>query len=568
MAVAFVAVFAALFARLYAIQIAAHDDYVARQGGQLRGVLTVEPLRGQVRDARGSVLAVSVPVESAWVNPSAVPVAERPAAARKLAGALGLREDFVMRQLTLEAPGTRGDEPAPRLREFAWLKRKLTAVEADAVRELLKHPLFKTGRRSSEPRIGLQTEFQRRYPNGPVLGQVLGFVSGDPRMNEGVERSMDRALAGERRSWSVPVDGRRRPLDVPVADLAGADVILTIDLPFQTVMEEELDAACREFHPKWAAAVAVDVRSGRVLGMSSRPAFDPNDAGRAPGESRQNRVIVAPYEPGSTLKPVLAAYAIEKALVTPKTRLDCENGLWKHGARTLHDHHPYGLLTLAEVIIHSSNIGAAKVGALILGAARLHECMRLFGFGDRSGIDLPAEDDGRLFPLARWNSFSVTSVPIGHEIAVTPLQLAMAFSAIANGGSLWKPYVIDRLVAADGTVLFENHPQAVRKVLGEKASREMIEILKGVVTGGTGKKAQVEGIAIAGKTGTTKKVDPVTKKYTTNTYISSFAGFAPADEAKVCVVVVIDEPQGAYYGGAVAAPVVGRIIQRGLVHVK
>jgi cell division protein FtsI (penicillin-binding protein 3) len=260
---------------------------------------------------------------------------------------------------------------------------------------------------------------------------------------------------------------------------------------------------------------------------------------------------------------------MDLGLIRPDSMIDCENGLWHVGPRTLHDHHPYAKISLTDVIKFSSNIGAAKVGAQILGQKRLWEAMKRWGFGEKTGVDLPAEDSGLLFPLSRWTVYSETSVPMGHEISVTPLQLATAMSAIANGGTLYRPYVIRRIASTDGTILVDHGPQAVRRVIGEKASREMIEILKSVVAEGTGKKAAAPGVVVAGKTGTSQKIDPRTKQYTHEKYIASFVGFAPADDAKLCIAVVLDEPQGgSYYGGAVAAPVVGRIIQRGLVYAK
>ncbi len=554
--------FFALLARLYVIQVAGHETYAAARAAQSRGTLVVESPRGVVHDAEGEVLAVSIPVESVWANPSAI--GDAPPAARALAGALGLDEAEVLRKLL--KPGLRF--PDPSACDFVWIRRKASPSQAAAVRRLLTNPLFRTDRKSPEPRRGLVTEFSRRYPHGPLLGQVLGVLSEDPRMREGVERSMDSWLGGNRKSVPVVVDGFRRTVAAPPMEPAGSDVTLTIDVRFQDIVEEELDAACAEHKPGGAMAVAVDPRSGQVLAVASRPAFDPNDPGHAAADARRNRVLTDPYEPGSTLKPFLAAWALELGLATPGTKFDCENGAWKVGARTLHDHHPYGTLTLTEGIEKSSNIFAAKLGALILGRDRMIEGLRRFGFGARTGIDLPAEDEGRLYPASRWDSFTLTSVPIGHEIMVTPLQLAVAMGAIANRGVLHAPFVVRRVTSPDGAVLAENQARAGRRVLGEKAAGEMIEILKGVVRNGTGTKAQVPGVEVGGKTGTTQKTDPATGQYTHERFISSFVGFAPADGAKVCVAVVIDEPEGAYYGGTVAAPVVGRILRRGLVHLR
>jgi len=557
---------AAVLVRLYSIQVLAHETFVARREAQSRGQVRVEPARGEILDAQGQVLAVSVPVESVWANPSGLK--DPAAAARLLAGALGLRADDVLQKISPHhgcpdrCPGRKDD------REFVWIKRKVPAREAEAVRALLADPVFRPDRKSPEPRLGLVMEYARRYPFGAVLGNTVGFVSENPSLHEGFERSMNSWLSGQPASAEITVDGCRRPLGLPPGGTPGADVILTIDLLFQKIVEDELDAACAEYRPKWAAAVAIDPQTGAILAVANRPSFDPNEPAKAPGEARLNRSVAAPYEPGSTLKPFLAAWAIDLGLATVRTKYDCENGIWKHGSRILHDHHPYGTLALADVIVVSSNIGAAKIGALTLGKERLHEGLRRFGFGARTGVDLPAEDEGRLFPLERWTSFSVTSVPIGHEIAVTPLQLVTAMSAIANGGTLWRPYAVLRVQAPDGTVLAENGPSAARRVIREQTAREMVEVLKGVVEKGTGKKAQVPGVAVGGKTGTTQKVDPRTRQYTHEKFISSFVGFAPAEKPRACVAVVMDEPQGAYYGGAVAAPVVGRIFQRGLIHLK
>lgn len=549
------AIFFALLVRLYQVQVLGHEDARDRRDAQGRGATTIVTGRGYISDKNGNILACSVPMESVWANPSAL--ADLPQASRLLARALGLREADVLRNLTER-----------RERDFVWVKRKVSAPEAAAVRALQPLDLFKVTKKSPAPKLGFRPEYDRRYPFGPLLSHVLGFESENPSCNEGMERSLDPVLCGESRSFEVTVDGRRRVIDVPAVASGGGRAQLTVDVLLQKVVEEALDEACAQYRPKWAAVVVLDPRTGAILAISNRPTFDPNDPARSPADSRLNRAIVVPYEPGSTLKPFSAAYALDRGLARPETMYDCENGLWKVGPRILHDHHPYGRLCLADIIIHSSNIGAAKIGCQTLGRARLYECMKAWGFGTPTGCDLPAEDNGRLFPLSRWSVYSDTSVPMGHEIALTPLQLAAAMSAIANGGTLYRPYAVRRLEAADGTLLHEASPEAVRRVIGPKASREMIEILKRVVSEGTGKKAQVPGVAVAGKTGTTQKVDPVTKRYTHEKFISSFVGFAPADDARLCIAVVVDEPQGAYYGGTVAAPVVARIVERGLVFVK
>lgn len=552
--VAFASLFLVLLARLYAVQILGVEKRGAAREGQLRGSVTVTTPAGPIYDRYDQVLALSVPVESVWVNPSAFNEAERARVARLLAGPLGVGEAELRARLDTRAQ-----------REFVWARRHLGEEQAKAVRALLTDPLFKAG---DEPKIGFQVEYARRYPQGATLSQLIGLRGDDPAAIEGLERFVDDYIRGTQATYSLLVDGKRRKLDIPPSAQGTPSVRLTIDLLFQRIVEEEGAALMAENKPKWASIVALDPRSGAVLAMASWPGFDPNRPGDAPAEARLNRAIVLPYEPGSTLKPFTAVVALDLGLMKADTKIDCENGIWKHGPRLLHDHHPYGRISLADVIIHSSNIGAAKIGALILGARRTHEAMLRFGFGAPTGIDLPAEDDGRLFPLSKWNVYSETSVPMGHEIMVTPLQLVNAMGAIANGGTLFRPWVVKRVETSDGIVLAEGGPQVIRRVVSEKAAREMVEILKGTVKDGTGKKAALANVEVAGKTGTSQKIDPVTKKYTHEKYISSFVGFAPANDPKICLAVIVDEPQGAYYGGAVAAPVVGRILQRGLVLLK
>lgn len=552
--VVFFSVFLALLARLYAVQVLGVDARREQRRAQEAGEVSVTGVRGGIFDPRGQAVALSVPADSVWVNPGAIAACDRPDAVRRLSAALSLSEDFVAERLSRTS------------KEFVWLKRKVSDAEAAAAKALAASPLFKPTRENPATRLGFRTEFRRVYPQGPLLGNVVGHESEDPSASEGLERFLDSIIAAREVRLRVATDGRRNVLDVPPVDAVGPRVTLTIDVLFQKVVEEELDAACREHSPKWAVAVAVDPRTGAILAIANRPSFDPNHASHVPAEARLNRAVALPYEPGSTLKPFTAAWAIECGVANPDTRIDCENGLWKYGPRLLHDHDPYGKLTLAEVIIKSSNIGAAKIGALMLGAKRTREALERFGFGARTGVDMPAEDDGRLFPLSKWNLYSETSVPMGHEVMVTPLQLAVGMAAIANGGTLYRPYAVKRVETSDGVVLVDNGPMQVRRVLSTESARKMDEILVATVESGTGKKARMDGVKVGGKTGTSQKIDPVTKKYTHEKYISSFVGYAPAGgDPRVCIAVIVDEPQGAYYGGAVAAPVVGRILQRGLV---
>lgn len=549
------AVFFGLLVRLYAIQVSGHEEYAGRRDRQRAGHLTVTQPPGTIYDRRKETLAVSVPVRSLWADPSAIENPEE--TARVLSAAFGLREEVVRRRLS------------NRDRQFVWIKRKLTEAEEAKAKELMGLPPFKPGKKDRRARLGFKTEFARRYPLGPLAGHVLGFRSEDPNSHEGLERLLAGLLTVPDRRVDVSLDGKRRVIGGRDIDLSSVEVVLTIDHLLQNVLEEELDAACAEFRPKWAVAIALDPRTGELLGLAGRPTFDPNAPGDAPASSRLNRAIVSPIEPGSTFKPFHIAYAMDRGRVNAETRINCENGLWKYGSRLLHDHHPYGMLSVSEVIEKSSNIGAAKIGAILMGRQMLYDSLRAFGFGTRTGVDLPAEAPGRLAPLDRWTRFyTETSVTMGHEISVTSLQLVAAMSAIANGGTLYRPYVVRRVRTSEGVLLSENGPRAVRRVLRPETSRRMVEILTRVVEQGTGKRARVDGVTVAGKTGTTQKVDPATGRYSHEKFIGSFVAFAPAEAPRLCVIVVLDEPQGKYYGGTVAAPAVARIIERGLVYVE
>jgi cell division protein FtsI (penicillin-binding protein 3) len=543
--------FSGIVFRLYDLQISGHEEYRRARDGQSRGIVDQRRPRGTIFDARGDALAISVPVSSVGAEPARM--TDLPGAARRLAPALGMEAAAVLKLLDRTRTGPDG---APRRYDFVWLRRHVTQATAEAVSAL------------NVPGIILKEELDRSYPRGSLLAHVLGLVKIEDRGREGsagLEQGCDAWLAGERSLEPVAVDGRRRKLTWPAAGSGGGDVHLTIDAQFQRVVEDALDAACERHRPAWAVAVAIDPRTGAILALANRPAYDPNRPG--PNAGFRNLAVFEQYEPGSTWKVFTVAGALDAGAVAPSMVFDCEMGSWKYGARVLHDHDPFGRLSVTDIIVHSSNIGAAKVG-IRLGPKRLRETAEAFGFGRRTGVDLPSESRGILHPLERWNSFSITSVPMGHEISATPIQLVAAFAAIANGGSLMRPYVVDRLVGADGGLHRRAEPKVVGRAASEKSAGELRRMLREAVKSGTGTKADVEGLEVAGKTGTTQKVDPATGRYTKGRYTSSFVGFAPAEGARVCVAVIIDEPKGDYYGGAVAAPVVAEILKNGFKFVR
>jgi cell division protein FtsI (penicillin-binding protein 3) len=341
---------------------------------------------------------------------------------------------------------------------------------------------------------------------------------------------------------------------------------LTIDARVQQTAEEELQRILQEYQPKAATCVVMDVSTGAILAMASLPTFDPNEPAKSPPESRRNRAITDFYEPGSTFKTFAAAAALERKLWKRNETIFCENGVWALGYRTIHDTHAYGMLTLDDVIAKSSNIGAGKIASR-LGVDGLYEAVRAFGFGELTRINLPGEARGMVHQRKEWTRDSLYSVAMGHEIGVTPLQLVAAFGAVVNGGVLYRPKVVQRIANEAGEELYTLHPQPLRRVISEQTSQQMREILARVVLpGGTGTRAFCPEYPIGGKTGTTRKIDPLTKTYSTTSYIASFCGFAPVTNPRLVCLVTVDEPRKGtgYYGGTVCCPVVREVLRKGL----
>ncbi len=538
-----VALFGGLAYRLYALQVRGHSAAVARKSAQSSAHVVVDRPRGEILDAYGETLAVSVSVPSVWAKPAAV----APEAAGSLAKALSMKVEEVERKLAL------------RELDFVWIKRKVSEEEAARVRELARR----------FPAIGLRTEFDRRYPRGGLAAHVLGIVGeteeddGGPKGRAGVERRFDAQLDGATLAQPVRVDGRRRILDIREETWSGTTVTLTIVAELQQIVEEELKSAVAEHRPKWAVVVVMDPTTGAILALANSPTYDPNHP--PDGPAPLNGAVAGPYEPGSTIKVFFVAGALEEGRIAPGTILDCKNGLWKYGppgkGTLVKDHHSYARLTVSEVIEKSSNIGAARIGAEILGKDGLCRWRRAFGFDVPTGIDLPGEVSGWLVHLTPY--ISPTRMSYGQGISVTPLQLVTAMSALANGGRLMRPYVVQRVDRDDGTLVFENVPETIRQVVSPATCEAMRAMMVKVVQNGTGKKhAEVEGMQAAGKTGTTQLIN---KSGTVYAYISSFAGFAPAENPRMCVAVVVAQPQGKdYYGGKVAGPIFKRIVERGM----
>jgi len=405
----------------------------------------------------------------------------------------------------------------------------------------------------------------RIYPNQNLAAHVLGYVSSDGQGLDGVELVMEPKLKGVRGWRQTERDRRGRELvafrEQDVEAHPGFNVVLTIDAVLQHIVESELAEAMVKHTPRSATCIAVRPKTGEILAMATLPNFDPNNPGIAKPEFLRNRAVQEIAEPGSTFKIVVVAAALQEQIVSLEDRFDCEQGRFVFAGKVLRDHERYGVLSVENIITKSSNIGAAKIG-IKLGPERLWQYMRNFGFGQRSLIPLPGEEPGIVHPLHQWTKLSISRIPMGHEVAATPLQMVMAMSAIANNGRLMRPMLFDRLEDEHGKVIAKYQPQVVREVIQENTARQMVEALKTVVsTNGTANTARLDYFTVAGKTGTAQKSGGP-NGYLEGQYYSSFIGFFPADEPEICISVVLDEPKHGYYGGKISAPIFKNIAER------
>jgi cell division protein FtsI/penicillin-binding protein 2 len=402
-----------------------------------------------------------------------------------------------------------------------------------------------------------------------MLCHVIGFTDFEHRGIQGVESSMEEYLHGQdgyrfiehnRAGQEIVLyRGQERvPRD-------GYQVHLTVDLNLQNIVENEIDAAVREYNPQKATIILMRPQTGEILAMANRPNFDLNLRSEAKPEQMKNRAIIDMMEPGSTFKIVTAAAALNEKKVRPDTTIFCENGIWNFGGRPLHDHKAYGELSVQDILVKSSNIGAAKL-ALSIGEQKFYEYIRRFGFGDRTGIELPGEIPGVIRPPQTWSKISITRIPMGHEVGVTPLQMMVAMATIANGGKLVTPRIVKAVTAGDGKTITTFSPTVLRQVISPETAAQVGNALRGVVSDrGTAAAAAVPGFTISGKTGTAQKVDPK-GGYEQGKYVVSFSGYLPADHPEFVGIVVLDDAKTSKpelnYGGLVAGPIFSRIAEK------
>jgi len=526
--------FTGVVGRLGWLQIIRHGDLAALAERQYSRTVVLQAQRGPIVDRLGAPLATSSPAESLFAQPRSVGDPVR--VASRLAPLLATPEIELHSLLTSSRP-------------FVWIHRRLPPATAAAVKAL------------REPGLGFLPEPLRLYPNRELAAHVVGFEGVDGGL-EGIERALNETLTGTPGKAVVGRDALGREVvneAVLKRPAPGQGVMLTIDRTIQYLAEREIDAAWRRTQAKAAMAVVLDPRNGDVLAMAVRPTFNPNAFLDVPSrEHWRNRVVTDPFEPGSTFKVIMAAGALEEGVVRPEDRIWAENGSITIAKTTIHDWKKYGWLTFSEVLQNSSNVGSIKVG-LALGRDRYYRYMTAFGFGAPTGVGLAGESRGQLRDLPRWSALSLPTMSIGQEVSVTALQMVAAFGAIANGGTLMQPRLVRSVFDADGKEIRRFEPRSVRQVVSAETARTLTGMMTQVVAAGTGHNAAIPGYDVAGKTGTAQKLDPVTRRYSRNPGVLSFVGFVPADEPRVVMLVMLDEPKNEKWGSEAAAPIFAAI---------
>jgi cell division protein FtsI/penicillin-binding protein 2 len=544
-------IFTGFSARLIELQVVKHLEYtkLAAQKHSIR--LTVPAHRGMILDRNGEILAANIPVRKVVIDGSHV---KKPGALATLAAPyLGVPRETLLAELRTRS------------------KYKVLLPELDEEKAMtLQRAMDEKSLRG----LYFHQNTTRTYPNGPLLSHVLGFLGRkDPNDEflvgvEGIERSMEEYLKGIDGFRHIERDRTGREIVIyrgqEQVPRHGMNVQLTIDMNLQAILETELDNAFRELKPDNATGIIVDPNTGEILAMTSRPSFNVNQIDQAKPPEMKNRAIFDMVEPGSTFKIVVASAALTERVVSQKSIIYCENGSFSYGGRILRDHHGYGQMSVHDILMKSSNIGSAKM-ALMLGDEKFYEYVRRFGFGERTGIALPGEIPGLVHPPSRWDRLTITRMPMGQAVAVTPLQLAMGMSVIANGGKLMRPQIIKSIQDRDGQEILSTKPEVVREVIPAATAKFVSTALTEVVSErGTAALARVSGFSVAGKTGTAQKVDP-RGGYAAGEYIVSFVGYIPAEQPRFLCLIIVDDAKltsGLNYGGLVAAPIFSRVAEK------
>ncbi len=534
----------AVLARLIYLQIYCYGDYLARARRQQQRVVEVSPRRGGLYDRNLHELAMSVALDSCFAVPSEI--ADPGMVARLLGGVLGTPAEEIEARLSSS-------------KSFVWIGRKLPAEKSRRIQALNLRGVY------------FHKEFQRSYPMGQLAAHLLGYVDIDDRGLGGIEYEFEEQLRPRGARMLVLADARRRWYEQRGSEAAtAANLVLTIDENIQYIAEKELAAAIKKTQARAGTIVVQDPNTGELLAVANWPVFNPNSASSSPPDARMDRAVSALYEPGSTFKIVTVAAALEEGITRSDELIDCQMGAMFIGKHRIRDHKPFGVLSVSQVVAHSSDVGAIKLG-LRLGAPKFYQYIRAFGFGAPTGIELPGETRGLVRRVEAWSPISIGAVSMGQEVGVTPVQLISAVSAIANGGMLLRPRVVREM--RRGAQLLparadKSSADAPRRVIRPETAATMRHMLEGVVLEGTGKLAKLDGYTAGGKTGTAQKIDPSTGRYSRREYIASFVGFAPVNTPAVAVLVALDSPVGGHYGGDVAAPFFRSVAQQTLAYLR
>jgi cell division protein FtsI/penicillin-binding protein 2 len=526
--------------RLVQLQVFRYGEFEQHAVRQQQRTIEVAPRRGIIYDRAGHELAMSISVDSVFAVPSEIP---DPSTTATLLGKL-LQTDPDDLRARFQAS-----------KSFTWVARKLDADTSNRIRALNLRGIY------------FQKESKRFYPKRELAAQVLGYVGMDDEGLSGIEREYDARLKGQPGNMLISLDARKRWLGrVERQPEPGENVLLTLDETIQYIAERELDFAIRDTHAIAGTVIVANPHTGEILALANRPTFNPNLSRAIKPDSLKNHAVSDIYEPGSTFKLVTLSAALNEKLTTPQEIIDCQMGSIIVGGMRIRDHKPFGLLSVSDILAHSSDVGAIKVG-LRLGDDRFDHYIRAFGFGSQTGIELPGETRGMAKPASRWSKVSIGAISMGQEIGVSAVQVIGMISTIANDG-IW---VAPRIVAATTeprsapqTVVY--HPALERRVISPLTAAEMKHMMEQVVLHGTGRKAMLEGYSTAGKTGTAQKVDPATGAYSKTKYVASFTGFSPVNNPAVSAIVILDSPQGLHQGGQVCAPVFQRVMQQVLAY--
>ena len=528
---------AVVLARLSYLQLFCYTEYFAKAQHQQQRVFEISPKRGSIYDRKGRELAISIPMDSVFADPSDIKDAA-----------------MVARLLSrvLDIPAEELETKIREARTPVRLAKKLSPETVQRIEDMNLKGVF------------FQKENRRVYPQHELLAHVLGYVDVDEKGIGGIEYTLDKQIRGRPGRMMVLADGKRRWYDrrEAAAD-PGASVTLTIDQTIQFIAEKELARGMEETRAQTGTIVVQDPHTGELLAVANAPTFDPNDAGKYSDRVRMDRAVVAAYEPGSTFKMITFAGAFENGVTNPGELVDCQMGSILVAGRLIHDHKPFGILNVREILEQSSDVGTIKI-ALRLGESRFYDTIRDFGIGQLTGIELPGENRGLLRPVENWSANSIGSIAIGQEVSVTPVQIISAASAIANGGTLYRPRIV-REIQPDASSQARAQ-SASQQATDAKSAATVREMMEGVVLEGTGKPAKLDGYTAAGKSGTAQEIDAATGRYSPNQYVASFVGFAPVNEPVVTILVVFDSPVGQHFGGDVGGPVFKRVAEQVLAY--